>query len=134
MAENDSMYNTPPCWAIYMTKLVCDWLLELGGLPAVKERNDAKASLLYDYLDHQDFYIAPVDPASRSIMNVVFRTGDGELDQLFITEAAKAGMKGLKGHKAVGGIRASIYNAMPHAGVEKLVAFMKQFAQDHAIQ
>ena len=133
-AENDSMYNTPPCWAIYMTKLVCDWLLDLGGLPAAKERNEAKASLLYDYLDHQDFYIAPVDPASRSIMNVVFRTGDPELDKLFVSEAAKAGMKSLKGHKAVGGIRASIYNAMPLAGVEKLVAFMKQFAQDHANQ
>lgn len=134
MADNDSMYNTPPCWAIYMTKLVCDWLLDLGGLPAAKERNEAKASLLYDYLDHQDFYIAPVDPASRSIMNVVFRTGDPELDKLFVSEAAKAGMKSLKGHKAVGGIRASIYNAMPLAGVEKLVAFMKQFAQDHANQ
>lgn len=131
-AENDSMYNTPPCWAMYMTKLVCDWLLENGGLTAAKERNEAKAALLYDYLDHQDFYVAPVDAASRSIMNVVFRTGDAELDKLFVSEAAKAGMKSLKGHKAVGGIRASIYNAMPLAGVEKLVAFMKQFAQDHA--
>jgi phosphoserine aminotransferase len=131
-AENDSMYNTPPCWSIYITKLVCEWLLENGGLEAAKKRNEEKASLLYDYLDHQDFYIAPVDAPSRSIMNVVFRTQDAELDKLFVSEAAKAGLKSLKGHKAVGGIRASIYNAMPKAGVEKLVAFMKQFAADHS--
>lgn len=131
MAENDSMYNTPPCWAMYLTKLVCDWLIEKGGLEAAKQRNEEKAALLYDYLDHQDFYIAPVDQASRSIMNVVFRTEDPELDKLFVSEAAKAGLKSLKGHKAVGGIRASIYNAMPREGVEKLVAFMKQFAADH---
>ena len=131
-AENDSMYNTPPCWAIYMTKLVCEWLLENGGLEAAKARNEEKAALLYDYLDNQNFYLAPVDAASRSIMNVVFRTNSPELDKLFVAEAAKAGLKSLKGHKAVGGIRASIYNAMPKEGVEKLVAFMKQFAAAHA--
>ena len=133
-AENDSMYNTPPCWSIYITKLVCDWLLENGGLEAAKARNEEKAALLYDYLDHQDFYIAPVDAPSRSMMNVVFRTGDAELDKLFVSEAAKAGLKSLKGHKAVGGLRASIYNAMPKEGVEKLLAFMKQFAQNHSQQ
>lgn len=133
-AENNSMYNTPPCWSIYITKLVCDWLLENGGLEAAKARNEEKAALLYDYLDHQDFYIAPVDAPSRSIMNVVFRTGDAELDKLFVSEAAKAGLKSLKGHKAVGGLRASIYNAMPKEGVEKLLAFMKQFAQNHSQQ
>ena len=131
-ADNDSMYNTPPCWAIYMTKLICEWLLENGGLEAARARNEEKAALLYDYLDNQNFYIAPVDAASRSIMNVVFRTNSPELDKLFVAEAAKAGLKSLKGHKAVGGIRASIYNAMPREGVEKLVAFMKQFAAQHA--
>ncbi len=133
-AENDSMYNTPPCWSIYITKLVCDWLLENGGLEAAKARNEEKAALLYDYLDHQDFYVAPVDAPSRSMMNVVFRTGDAELDKLFVSEAAQAGLKSLKGHKAVGGLRASIYNAMPKEGVEKLLAFMKQFAQNHSQQ
>ena len=130
-AENNSMYNTPPCWSIYMTKLVAEHLLEQGGLTAAKERNEAKANLLYDYLDHQSFYLSPVDAPSRSIMNVVFRTEYTEMDKEFVAEAARAGMKGLKGHKAVGGIRASIYNAMPIEGVEKLVAFMKQFAQQH---
>ncbi len=130
-AENDSMYNTPPCWCIYMTKLVCDWLLENGGLEAIGERNNKKAALLYDYLDHQDFYFAPVDPTSRSIMNVVFRTANPELDKKFVSEAAKAGLKSLKGHRAVGGMRASIYNAMPMEGVEKLVGFMKKFAKEN---
>ncbi len=130
-AENDSMYNTPPCWSMYITKLVCEWLLENGGLEAAKARNEAKAALLYDYLDHQNFYTVPVDVASRSIMNVVFCTENAEMDKLFVSEAAKAGLKSLKGHKAVGGIRASIYNAMPIEGVEKLVSFMKQFAADH---
>ncbi len=130
-AENDSMYNTPPCWCMYMNKLVCEWLLELGGLEAVGERNRKKAALLYDYLDHQDFYVAPVDPTSRSIMNVVFRTSDPELDKKFVSEASKAGLKSLKGHRAVGGMRASIYNAMPIEGVEKLVRFMKKFAAEN---
>ncbi len=130
-ADNDSMYNTPPCWCMYMTKLVCEWLLERGGLEAVGKYNQEKADLLYDYLDHQDFYIAPVDPTSRSIMNVVFRTADPELDKKFVAEASKAGLKSLKGHRAVGGMRASIYNAMPREGVEKLVGFMKKFALEN---
>ncbi len=128
MAENDSMYNTPPCWPIYMAKLVFEWLLSIGGLEEMKRRNEKKASLLYDYLDNQQYYTATVDKKCRSMMNVVFITGDAELDKKFAREAAEAGLKNLKGHRSVGGMRASIYNAMPYAGVEKLVQFMKDFA------
>ena len=132
-AENDSMYNTPPCWCIYMAKLVFEWILSIGGLEEMKRRNEKKASLLYDYLDGpgQAYYTAPVDKKCRSMMNVVFVTGDGELDKKFAKEAAAAGLVNLKGHRSVGGMRASIYNAMPYEGVEKLVAFMKQFAIDN---
>lgn len=128
MAENGSMYNTPPCYAIYMAGLVYQWLLRMGGLEAMKERNLAKALLLYNYLDSQDYYLAPVKAGSRSMMNVTFVTGDTGLDKTFVAEAEKAGLKNLKGHRSVGGMRASIYNAMPYEGVEKLVAFMKDFA------
>ena len=128
MAENDSMYNTPPCWCIYMAKLVFDWILSIGGLEEMKRRNERKASVLYDYLDSQNYYTAPVDKKCRSMMNVVFVTGDAELDKKFASEAAAAGLKNLKGHRSVGGMRASIYNAMPMEGVEKLVEFMKKFA------
>ena len=128
MAENGSMYNTPPCYAIYMAGLVYQWLIDLGGLEAMKERNLAKALLLYNYLDSQDYYLAPVKAGSRSMMNVTFVTGDAGLDKTFVAEAEKAGLKNLKGHRSVGGMRASIYNAMPYEGVEKLVAFMKDFA------
>ena len=132
-AENDSMYNTPPCWCIYMAKLVFEWILSIGGLEEMKRRNEKKASLLYDYLDGlgQSYYTSPVDKKCRSMMNVVFVTGDGALDKKFAEEAAAAGLKNLKGHRSVGGMRASIYNAMPYEGVEKLVAFMKQFAIDN---
>lgn len=128
MAENDSMYNTPPCFAIYMAKLVFDWILSIGGLEEMKRRNERKASLLYDYLDAQTYYTSTVDKKCRSMMNVVFVTGDSELDKKFCEEADKAGLKNLKGHRSVGGMRASIYNAMPYEGVEKLIEFMKQFA------
>ncbi len=128
MADNDSMYNTPPCWCIYMAKLVFDWLLSIGGLEEIKRRNEKKASLLYDYLDSQSYYTAPVAKNCRSMMNVVFVTGDANLDKKFAAEAAAAGLKNLKGHRSVGGMRASIYNAMPYEGVEKLVEFMKAFA------
>ena len=128
MAENGSMYNTPPCYCIYMAKLVYEWLLSIGGLPEMKRRNEKKAKLLYDYLDSQSYYLAPVEKGSRSMMNVTFVTGDPELDKKFAAEAGKAGLKNLKGHRSVGGMRASIYNAMPIEGVEKLVAFMKEFA------
>ncbi len=131
MADNDSMYNTPPCWCIYMAKLVFDWILSIGGLEEMKRRNERKASLLYDYLDSQNYYTAPVDKKCRSMMNVVFVTGDAELDKKFAAEAAAAGLKNLKGHRSVGGMRASIYNAMPYEGVEKLVAFMKKFALEN---
>ena len=131
MADNDSMYNTPPCWCIYMAKLVFDWLLSIGGLEEMKRRNEKKASLIYDYLDSQTYYTAPVDKKCRSMMNVVFVTGDAELDKKFAKEAAEAGLKNLKGHRSVGGMRASIYNAMPYEGVEKLVAFMKKFAAEN---
>ena len=131
MAENGSMYNTPPCYAIYMAKLVYEWILGMGGLDVMKEKNEKKAAVLYDYLDSQDYYIAPVKKDSRSMMNVTFVTGDADLDKKFASEAGKAGLKNLKGHRSVGGMRASIYNAMPHAGVEALVAFMKKFAAEN---
>ncbi|MBQ7931952.1 MAG: 3-phosphoserine/phosphohydroxythreonine transaminase [Clostridia bacterium] len=129
MAENGSMYNTPPCYAIYMAGLVYEWILSIGGLEKMKEMNEKKAALLYDYLDSQDYYIAPVKKECRSMMNVTFVTGNEDLDKKFAKEAAAAGLKNLKGHRSVGGMRASIYNAMPYEGVEKLVAFMKDFAE-----
>ena len=132
MADNDSMYNTPPTYAIYMAKLVYEWLLDLGGLEVMKEMNEKKAALLYDYLDSQDYYIAPVEKGSRSMMNVTFVTGNADLDKKFAAEASAAGLKNLKGHRSVGGMRASIYNAVPYEGVEALVAFMKKFAAENA--
>jgi len=131
MAENGSMYNTPPCYAIYMLKLVCEWLLSIGGLDEMKRRNEKKAALLYNYLDSQDYYIAPVRKESRSMMNVTFVTGNADLDKKFAAEATAAGLKNLKGHRSVGGMRASIYNAMPYEGVEKLVEFMQKFAKEN---
>ena len=131
MADNDSMYNTPPCYCIYVAKLVYEWILGLGGLEKMKEMNEKKAALLYDYLDSQDYYVAPVQKTSRSMMNVTFVTGDDDLDKKFAKEADAAGLKNLKGHRSVGGMRASIYNAMPYAGVEKLVEFMKEFAKNN---
>lgn len=129
MAQNDSMYNTPPCYNIYMAGLVFDYLLGEGGLSEMKLRNERKAALLYDYLDSQDYYLAPVRPEFRSMMNVTFVTGNADLDKKFAAEATAAGLKNLKGHRSVGGMRASIYNAMPYEGVEALVAFMRDFAK-----
>ena len=114
-----------------MAKLVFEWILSIGGLEEMKRRNERKASLLYDYLDGQSYYTAPVDKKCRSMMNVVFVTGDGDLDKKFAKEAAEAGLMNLKGHRSVGGMRASIYNAMPYEGVEKLVEFMKKFAMEN---
>ncbi len=131
MADNGSMYNTPPCYCIYIAKLVYEWILGLGGLGKMQEMNEKKAKLLYDYLNSQDYYKAPVQKESRSMMNVTFVTGDADLDKKFASEAAKNGLVNLKGHRSVGGMRASIYNAMPYAGVEKLVAFMKEFAKNN---
>jgi phosphoserine aminotransferase len=129
MAENGSMYNTPPCYPIYIANLVFEYLLSLGGLDERKARNEKKAAVLYDYLDSQDYYKAPVKKCSRSMMNVTFVTGDADLDKKFASEAAKAGLQNLKGHRSVGGMRASIYNAMPYDGVVALVEFMKDFAE-----
>ena len=129
MADNDSMYNTPPCWCIYIAKLVYEWILDMGGLEEIGRRNRAKADVLYNYLDSQSYYIAPVEKASRSMMNVTFVTGDADLDKKFAADAANAGLVNLKGHRSVGGMRASIYNAMPAEGIDALVAFMKDFAE-----
>ena len=128
-ADNGSMYNTPPTYPIYICKLVLEWLKnDIGGLEKMKERNEKKANMLYDYLDNSKlFHPTVANPKDRSMMNVCFVTGNEELDALFVKEAAKAGFVNLKGHRSVGGMRASIYNAMPVEGVEKLVAFMKDF-------
>lgn len=131
MADNDSMYNTPPCYSIYMAGLVYEWLLSIGGLTTMEKMNKEKAALLYDYLDSQDYYIAPVKKEFRSMMNVTFVTGNEELDKKFPKEAEKAGLMNLKGHRSVGGMRASIYNAMPKEGIETLIAFMKKFAEEN---
>lgn len=131
MADNGSMYNTPPTYCIYIAKLVYEWILGLGGLEKMQEKNLKKANLLYDYLDGQNYYTAPVSKESRSMMNVTFVTGNADLDKKFATEAAAQGLVNLKGHRSVGGMRASIYNAMPYEGVEKLVAFMKEFAKNN---
>lgn len=130
-AENDSMKNTPPCWPIYISKLVLELILSVGGLDEMKRRNEIKSKLLYDYLDSTDFYKTHVDAKDRSMMNVVFRTASDELDAKFVSESKAAGMVNLKGHKQVGGLRASIYNAMPKEGVEYLVEFMKKFEKEN---
>ena len=124
--ENDSMFNTPPTFAIYMLALVTDWVREQGGLAAMEKINEEKAAYLYDFLDNSSFYKSPVAKADRSIMNVVFRTPSEELDAAFVKEAKENGLTELKGHR-LGGCRASIYNAMPIEGVKALVEFMKKF-------
>jgi phosphoserine aminotransferase len=132
LSESESLYNTPPVYNIYMAKLTLEWMLSVGGLEEMKRRNERKASLLYDYLDGpQTFYTAPVDKKCRSMMNVTFVTGDGDLDKKFAIEAAEQGLLNLEGHPGIGGMCASIYNAMPYEGVEKLVAFMKDFAKNN---
>ncbi|MDD6032569.1 MAG: 3-phosphoserine/phosphohydroxythreonine transaminase [Oscillospiraceae bacterium] len=132
-ADNGSMYNTPPCYAIYICKLVLQWLKEdIGGLEAMKAINEQKAALLYDYLDQSRMFKGTVEKGSRSLMNIPFVTGNEELDARFVKAAAAAGFVNLKGHRTVGGMRASIYNAMPVEGVEKLVAFMEKFEQENA--
>ncbi len=132
MAENDSMYNTPPCWSIYMCKLVLEWIRdEIGGLSEMEKRNVEKASLLYDFLDSSRLFQGCAQRDSRSIMNVTFVTGDKDLDAKFVAESTEAGFVNLKGHRSVGGMRASIYNAMPTEGVEKLVEFMKKFEREN---
>jgi phosphoserine aminotransferase len=122
-----SLYNTAPTFGIYVMGEVFKWIQSQGGLPAMAQRNEAKAGTLYDYLDASDFFRATAQPGSRSLMNVCFRAPTEELEEKFVKEAAKRGLDGLKGHRSAGGMRASIYNACPPASVEALVAFMKEF-------
>jgi phosphoserine aminotransferase len=128
-AEHDSMVNTPPTYAWYVAGLVFQWLKAQGGLEAMAQRNQRKAKLLYDAIDQSGFYNNPVDPDCRSWMNVVFTLANAELDKTFLAEARKAGLLTLSGHRSVGGMRASIYNAMPEEGVKALVDFMQDFAR-----
>ena len=130
-ADAGSMYNTPNCWSIYMCGKVFRWLKRMGGLSVMKEKNEEKAKILYDYLDSSRLFRGTVVPKDRSLMNVPFVTGDKELDAKFVKEAKAAGLENLKGHHTVGGMRASIYNAMPKEGVEALVAFMKKFEEEN---
>lgn len=130
-AENGSMYNTPPTYGIYILKLVLQWIKDMGGLEAMKIHNEKKAALLYDYLDNNSMFKATVQGKDRSLMNIPFVTGNEELDAKFVAEAKKEGFINIKGHRSVGGMRASIYNAMPVEGVEKLVAFMKKFEAEN---
>lgn len=126
-AESQSLYNTPPCYSIYIAKLVFEWIKEQGGVPAVQARNEEKAQILYNFLDQSDFFKGTVRLKDRSLMNIPFVTGDENLDAQFIAKATQQGFVTLKGHRSVGGMRASIYNAMPVEGVVKLVEFMKKF-------
>ena len=131
-ADAKSLYNTPPAYGIYICGKVFKWLKKQGGLEAMKAHNEKKAKILYDYLDESKLFKGTVEKKDRSLMNVPFVTGDDELDALFIKEAKAAGFENLKGHRSVGGMRASIYNAMPIKGVEALVAFMKDFEAKHS--
>lgn len=130
-ADNGSMFNTPPCYSIYICGKVFKWLKKNGGLSAMKEMNEKKAAVLYNYLDQSNLFKGTVRVEDRSLMNVPFVTGNKELDALFVKEAKAAGFENLKGHRSVGGMRASIYNAMPYEGVEALVKFMAEFEAKH---
>lgn len=131
-ADNGSMFNTPPCYAIYMLKLVLEWLKnDIGGLENMQAINEKKAALLYGFLDQSKLFHGTVVPEDRSLMNVPFVTGDADVDAAFVKAATEAGFVNIKGHRSVGGMRASIYNAMPVEGVEKLVAFMQEFEKQH---
>jgi phosphoserine aminotransferase len=126
-AENKSMYNTPPCFAIYILGLVCQWLLQHGGLESMEKTNQEKAKILYDAIDSTEFYRGVADPGSRSLMNITFRLSSEDMEKQFVKESTAAGLDGLKGHRSAGGIRASIYNAFPVDGVKALVEFMQEF-------
>ena len=130
-ADNASLYNTPTAYGIYICGKVFKWLKKMGGLEAMKKHNEEKAKVLYDFLDESELFKGTVEKADRSLMNVPFVTGNEELDAKFVKEAAAAGFVNLKGHRSVGGMRASIYNAMPKEGVEKLVEFMKKFEEEN---
>ncbi|MDE7363537.1 MAG: 3-phosphoserine/phosphohydroxythreonine transaminase [Ruminococcus sp.] len=131
-ADNDSLYNTPPCYGIYICGKVFKWIKKMGGLEAMKAHNEKKAAILYDFLDQSKMFKGTVEKKDRSLMNVPFITGNDELDAKFIKESKAAGFENLKGHRSVGGMRASIYNAMPIEGVEKLVEFMKKFEEENS--
>ena len=131
-SENGSMFNTPPCYTIYIAGLVFKWIKKQGGLEEMKKINEKKAKILYDFLDSSKLFKGTVVPEDRSLMNVPFITGNDELDAKFVAEAKKNGFVNIKGHRSVGGMRASIYNAMPIEGVEKLVSFMKKFEEENA--
>ena len=131
-SENGSMFNTPPCYTIYIAGLVFKWIKEIGGLDYMRKINTEKAAMLYDFLDNSKMFKGTVVPADRSLMNVPFVTGSDELDAKFVAESKAAGFVNLKGHRSVGGMRASIYNAMPVDGVKKLIEFMKKFEEENA--
>ena len=131
-ADSNSCYNTPPCYSIYICKLVYERLKSLGGIEVMEKINKEKAQLLYDYIDNSNLFKGTVVPKDRSLMNIPFVTGSAELDALFVKESKQAGMENLKGHRSVGGMRASIYNAMPTSGVETLIDFMKKFEAQNA--
>ncbi len=131
-ADNDSLYNTPPCYGIYICGKVFKWIKKMGGLEGMKAHNEKKAKILYDFLDSSKMFKGTVEKKDRSLMNVPFITGNEELDKKFVAEAKAAGFENLKGHRTVGGMRASIYNAMPIEGVEKLVEFMKKFEAENS--
>ena len=132
-ADADSLYNTPNCWAIYVCGKVFKWIKDMGGLTVMKEKNERKAQLFYDYLDNESkLFRGTVEKGSRSIMNIPFVTGNADLDKAFVAECEKNGIVNIKGHRTVGGMRASIYNAMPYEGVVKLIEVMKQFEKEHA--
>ena len=131
-ADNESLYNTPPCYGIYVCGKVFKWIKKMGGLEAMKKHNEKKAAILYNFLDQSKLFKATVSGKDRSLMNVLFITGNEELDAKFVKESKAAGFENLKGHRSVGGMRASIYNAMPIEGVEKLVEFMKKFEAENA--
>ena len=130
-ADNDSLYNTPPCYGIYICGKVFKWIKKMGGLEVMKQKNEEKAKVLYDFLDQSEMFKGTVAKEDRSLMNVPFVTGDADLDAKFVKEAKAAGFENLKGHRSVGGMRASIYNAMPIEGVEKLVDFMGKFEKEN---
>ena len=131
-ADAKSLYNTPPAYGIYICGKVFKWLKAQGGLAAIKEKNEKKAKVLYDFFDQSKMFKGTVVKKDRSLMNVPFVTGDADLDAKFVKEAKEAGLENLKGHRSVGGMRASIYNAMPYEGVVALVEFMKKFEEENA--
>ena len=130
-SDKNSMYNTPSTYSIYIHKLVTDWLLEIGGLEVIETRNKEKAAILYDYLDQSKLFVPTADKDSRSLMNVTFSTNDDDLNKKFVEYAKENGFENIKGHRSVGGMRASIYNAFPKDGVEALVELMKKFEKEN---